>query len=239
MEHVSAQAPAEDSTPQKAWAEESHELAYLASDSYVAEDVLVGVGVPTNVAEVTTDVVEETIVVVQDEVAVEPEPVEEKETLDDIIGEYDVPLDYDASLAFLGMDILVNDHGFSVAGAAGVMGNFYAECRFDSSEISGSHKGLAQWDSTYRWPMIAEWLNENGYELTSFVGQMEAIFYSEDANEFTSGNPYNTFQKMREATDPRSAALTWLYEYERAPGQSEMTRQDMAELTYELYVRTH
>lgn len=181
--------------------------------------------------EVTTEVVES-----QEEI--EPETVIKEEPLESLVSDYDIPLDYDIDLAFQGMDYLVNVQGFSEAGAAGVMGNLYAECRFDSSCIDGYHKGLAQWDADCRWPMIARWLDENGYDRTSFEGQMNAIFYSDDAKEFTSGNPYNTFAKMRQVDDPREAALIWLYEYERAPGQAEGERQDIAELTYKLYTRT-
>lgn len=208
------------------------------------DNVLVGAGLPaTDTQEVTTDVVnslsqETTDIVTAVYVKTEEAVPTRDEKLKQILSEYDVPLDYDVELAFRGMDYLVLEQGFSIAGASGVIGNFYAECRFDSSLIGGSHKGLAQWDSTDRWPMIAEWLNANGYELTSFTGQLNAIFYSRDANEFNSGNPYRTFEKMREAEDPRDAALVWLYEYERAPGQAEGLRQDIAELTYKLYIKT-
>ena len=209
-----------------------------------ADNVLVGAGLPaTDTQEVATDVAgglsqeaTEFVTAVYVETA-ETVPTRE-EKLEQILSEYDIPLDYDVELAFRGMDYLILEQGFSIAGASGVIGNFYAECRFDSSLIGGSHKGLAQWDSTVRWPMIAEWLNANGYEQTSFTGQLNAIFYSEDANEFNSGNPYRTFEKMREAEDPRAAALIWLYEYERAPGQAEGLRQDIAELTYKLYTKT-
>ena len=180
--------------------------------------------------EVATDVAD----LVEMEVITQPMSREEK--IENAVNSFNVPLDYDVYLAFEGMDYLVDEQNFTIAGASGVMGNFYAECRFDSSLIDGYHKGLAQWDADCRWPMISEWLSANGYSLTSYDGQLRAIFYSNDANEFTSGNPYRTFDKMREASDPASAAITWLYEYERAPGQAEQLRKDIAKLTYDLYL---
>lgn len=170
------------------------------------------------------------------EMEVIPQPMSREEKIENAVNSYDVPLDYDVDLAFEGMDYLIEEQNFTIAGASGAMGNFYAECRFDSSLIDGYHKGLAQWDADCRWPMISEWLSANGYSQTSYDGQLKAIFYSSDANEFTSGNPYRTFDKMREVSDPADAAMTWLYEYERAPGQAEQLRKDVAQITYDLYL---
>lgn len=200
--------------------------------------------VPTNDSSLknsssTVEVVTNVAEFVNQEAATEMEytkPLSREEKLESVITLFDIPLDYNVNLAFKGMDYLIDVQNFTPQGAAGVMGNFYAECRFDSSLIDGYYKGLAQWDADVRWPMISEWLYNNGYDLASFSGQLEAIFYSNDANEFTSGIPYRTFDKMREAIDPEDAAMVWLYEYERAPGQAESLRKDTAKLTYDLYM---
>lgn len=144
------------------------------------------------------------------------------------------PSDFDLDRAVEAMDYLIEERGFSIAGAAGICGNIYAECRFDSSQIGGSHKGLCQWDKHIRWPLVRSWLSANGYSDTSFRGQLIAIFESEDAEEFEKSGLFDT---MRDMTDPQTAAKKWLDKYERAPGQAEQSRKKQAQNLYDLYIQ--
>ena len=141
------------------------------------------------------------------------------------------PEDYDVEKAIQGMDYLVQEQNFSKEGAAGIMGNLFSESRFNGAEVYGSHVGIAQWDEN-RWPLIEDWLYVNEYKEHSFLGQLIAIFESKDGEDFQE-----TFHAMRKMSDAELAALYWLEKYEKAPGQAEAERQEIAQLTFELYTK--
>lgn len=92
-----------------------------------------------------------------------------------------------------------------------------------------SHRGIAQWDVN-RCPHIEKWLYVNNYKENSFLGQLIAMFESEDGKAFKK-----VFDVMRHQPDPKDAVQYWLIHYEKAPGQAENERQQIAQLTYELY----
>ena len=118
--------------------------------------------------------------------------------------------DYNEEKALQAMNYFIDEQGLSKYGAAGIVGNIYAECGFDAS--AGSyHIGICQWDCYDRWPKIVTWLRNNGWEDYSFSGQLRSI-----SNE-------------------KEAAIYWLNNYEIAPGQAEYKRQQGATYALALY----
>ena len=137
--------------------------------------------------------------------------------------------DYNEELALQAMHYFIDEQGLSKYGAAGIVGNIYAECGFDAS--AGSYYlGICQWDCVTRWPRIVNWLRNNGWNDYSFEGQLRAIFYSSDADYFTW-----VFDEMKTITNEKEAAIYWLYNYEVAPGQAEYKRQQGATYALALY----
>ncbi len=137
--------------------------------------------------------------------------------------------DYNEERALQAMHYFIDEQGLSKYGAAGIVGNIYAECGFDAS--AGSYYlGICQWDCNDRWPKIVTWLRNNGWEDYSFSGQLRAIFYSSDADYFTW-----VFDEMRSISNEKEAAIYWLYNYEIAPGQAEYKRQQGATYALALY----
>ena len=140
-----------------------------------------------------------------------------------------LPEDYNVEKAIQGMNYLTEEQDFSAEGASGIIGNLFSESRFNGAEVYGSHIGIAQWDEN-RWPLIEDWLYINEYKDHSFIGQLMAIFESRDGEHFQE-----TFHAMRKMSDAEVAAIYWLEQYEKAPGQAEDERQWIAQLTFELY----
>jgi len=156
-----------------------------------------------------------------------------------------LPSDYDPILAMYGMKYLVQEEGFSVEGAAGLIGNVYSECRFDLDADNGSHFGIFQWDYWDRWPRISGYLEENGVshysrhqdysfgskeeECENFVWQLRAALHSSDAQYYS-----DTISRCKSDSDASSSADRWRAYYEVCGG-AQYERMEYAEYTATLY----
>ena len=153
--------------------------------------------------------------------------------------------DYDPILAMYGMRYLTLEEGFTIEGAAGLIGNVYSECKFVLDADNGSHFGIFQWDYSDRWPRISEYLEENGVshysrfqdfsglsleeECELFVWQLRAALHSSDAGYYS-----NTIENCRIDTSASSSADRWRANYEVCSGAKEQ-RMEYAEYTATLY----
>lgn len=151
-----------------------------------------------------------------------------------------------APIAMAGMRLLVDEYGFTREGAAGLMGNAFAECTYFVGADNGSHFGIFQWDYNDRWPRISKYLEETGcirtsrydnyYDLSSdqqidvFLCQLRASLESSDAQYYTS-----TIEYCRTASDPSSAADNWRVYYEGCGDQATQSRRDAAVRALDLY----
>ena len=138
--------------------------------------------------------------------------------------------DFDIDRGMLAMNYFITYQQLSPEGAAGIVGNMYAESRLKPEANCGDYVGLCQWDSSIRWPRIYTWLSENGYSYDSFEGQLTAIFESTDADYYQ-----DVFSQMKNMSDETYASLVWLNDYEVAPGQAEDVRQKAAMLALDYY----
>ena len=98
--------------------------------------------IPEDVVE-DEDVVIEEVVEVPEIQTVEQEPEPEpavitNEMMSTMAAELGAPEDYIAPVAMAGMLYLVNNEGFTVNGAAGLIGNAFSESRFDPGADNGS-----------------------------------------------------------------------------------------------------
>ena len=163
----------------------------------------------------------------------------------EIAAEMGLSTDYDPVLAMIGMRYLVIDEGFTVEGAAGLIGNVYSECRFKVGADNGSHFGIMQWDYWDRWPQISAYLEENGVSLYSryqdysgltkeeqaeiFVWQLKATLHSTDASNYTK-----YIEACRIDTSASNSADRWRAHYEVCGG-AKSERMNYAEYTAQIY----
>lgn len=69
----------------------------------------------------------------------------------------------------------LQEQGFTLESAAGIIGNIAVESHFDSSALSPlGYYGLCQWNTNW-WYYIDNWMQNNGYDCSSFEGQVRAI----------------------------------------------------------------
>ena len=153
--------------------------------------------------------------------------------------------DYDPILAMYGMRYLVLEEGFTIEGAAGLIGNVYSESKFYLDADNGSHFGIFQWDYYDRWPRISAYLEENGVSHYSrhqdysglsleaqcelFVWQLRASLHSSDAGYYS-----NTIENCKTDTSASSSADRWRANYEVCSGAKQQ-RMEYAEYTASLY----
>ena len=153
--------------------------------------------------------------------------------------------DYDPVLAIIGMRYLVIEEGFTVEGAAGIIGNVYSECRFNVGADNGSHFGIMQWDYWDRWPKISAYLEENGVSLYSryqdysgltkeeqaeiFVWQLKATLHSTDAPNYSK-----YIEACKVDTSASNSADRWRAHYEVCGG-AKSERMNYAEYTAQIY----
>ncbi len=164
---------------------------------------------------------------------------------EDVASDMGLPSDYDPILAMYGMNYLVNEEGFTVEGAAGLIGNVYSECKFVLDADNGSHFGIFQWDYYDRWPRISAYLEENGVSLYSrhqdysgltkeeecelFVWQLRAALHSTDAPYYS-----NTIENCKVDSSASSSADRWRRYYEVCDG-AKAQRMEYAEYTATLF----
>jgi len=178
----------------------------------------------------------------------EPEPAQvviTDEMMSEMAANLGAPGDYNAPVAMAGMLYLVNNEGFSVSGAAGLIGNAYSESRFNPGADNGSHFGVFQWDYYDRWPKISEYLESIGCSHTSrydsysgidietqktiFVCHLEASLHSSDASYYQ-----NTIEFCKTTSSASDSADRWRANYEVC-GAAVSERMTVAEVTANLY----
>lgn len=89
--------------------------------------------------------------------------------------------------------------GYSEAGTAGIMGNWFTESGFNPTATNGNTFGIAQWLGGRKDNAIA-FLSANGYDIYSLEGQLNFFYY-----EMATAYP-RAHAAMMSATDPVEAA---------------------------------
>ena len=151
-----------------------------------------------------------------------------------------------APIAIAGMKVLINEYGYTREGAAGLMGNAYAEATYFVGADNGAHFGIFQWDYSDRWPKIASYLEEVGCIRTSrhdsysdlsleeqisvFQWQLRASQDSADAQNYQE-----TISYCRSASDAQESANRWRIHYEGCGEQAAQARRDAAIRVLNLY----
>ena len=151
-----------------------------------------------------------------------------------------------APIAIAGMKVLINEYGYTREGAAGLIGNAYAEATYFVGADNGSHFGIFQWDYSDRWPKIASFLEEVGCIRTSrhdsysnlsleeqidvFEWQLRASQDSADAQNYQE-----TISYCRSASDAQESANRWRIYYEGCGEQAAQARRDAAVRALNLY----
>lgn len=139
------------------------------------------------------------------------------------------------------------EQGFSVEGACGIVGNLIQETNLDPTCVTGSYRGLAQWDAGGRWAKVTEWMASEGYNETSFAGQVRAIY---ECPSETAQMPDALWEELKGLTDLKKAAELFCVYYERCvhgqdatvwykPGdlyQDLNKRKQFAQNAYDIYM---
>lgn len=132
------------------------------------------------------------------------------------------------------------DNGFSTAAACGVLGNIYAESRFNYTIDGENGTGLCQWTDTRRDSLIA-YCEANGYSYLSLEGQVAFLMYSDlwaqDSYFWTNGGISASSYKT--LTDVSSAARLFALCYERPQSSDTSTRESIALAFYDRYVNAY
>lgn len=133
-------------------------------------------------------------------------------------------------------DYLTDTLGYSGAGAAGVLGNMYAESGGDptAENTSGGVAGIFQWSGFSN--------TVNGSRITSEgsikAGDTSTLTMDNEMkllNYELTGSYASVNSKVGTATDVTTAASTWQQYFEGASGQGDATRQAAAEKFYNLF----
>mgnify|MGYP003650058626 CR=1 FL=1 len=100
--------------------------------------------------------------------------------------------------------------GLSREQAAGIAGNIQSESGFDPEAVGdfGEAFGLAQWRDSRR-DNLNSWTEDNGYDVNSFEGQLEFLWWELNNSE------RNSLTKLKQTATPSDAALAIAQFYER------------------------
>lgn len=133
-------------------------------------------------------------------------------------------------------DYLTDKLGYSGAGAAGALGNMYAESGGDPTAVntSGGVAGIFQWSGFSN--------TVNGSRITSEgsikAGDTSTLTMDNEMkllNYELTGSYASVNSKVGTATDATTAASAWQQYFEGASGQGDATRQSAAEKFYKLF----
>lgn len=161
-----------------------------------------------------------------------------QETLDEttielIREEIDLPNDYDVNRAVKGMDYLVSVEEFTIEGAAGLIGNGYAESRLLLNAEGGYYIGLFQWDPKHRWPKVKKYLEDNEVDISDqellYMWEFSAAINSEDAENYQ-----HVIEYCKNATDAQDSAEQWCRKFEGTKSALNQ-RKRVARLTAAMY----
>lgn len=129
-------------------------------------------------------------------------------------------------------DFLTKKMGFSGAGAAGAVGNAFAESGFNpkAKNPGGNVTGIFQWSSG---GINGDRLHQGNFiksddDLT-MENELKLTKYELD------GSLASVKKSVGHATNPTDAAMDWVNNYERAPGQNEEGRKAAAVTAYKLF----
>jgi hypothetical protein len=146
-------------------------------------------------------------------------------------------------ITFIGLDITNNQSGTSnkiidflvkkgltPEQSAGIAGNLYVESGFNTTipGDNGTSIGLAQWHSNRMDRMIG-WLDSNGYELSSIVGQLSFLWW--ELNNYEK----NALDNIKSADSPTESANIFARYYERPLSKNYTKRERYAEKFYDKY----
>lgn len=78
--------------------------------------------------------------------------------------------------------------GFTKEGAAGVLGNFYQESRFNpgANQSGGPGRGIAQWSEGARWDALVRWANKKDLKPNDIETQMDWVWVELNQPSYSS-----------------------------------------------------
>lgn len=124
-------------------------------------------------------------------------------------------------------DYFTKKLGFSGAGAAGVVGNAYAESGFDPKANGGNVVGIFQWG--------AGGINGDRLHSGGIIKSNADLTLSKELQlaAYELNHKFSSVKaKVGHATDPTKAADDWVNDYEIAPGQATAKREAAARQAY-------
>lgn len=161
----------------------------------------------------------------------------DEEVVNTIKVEAKLPNDYDVNRAIKGMEYLVIFEEFSIPGAAGLIGNGFAESRLLLNPGKGFYKGLFQWDGKIRWPRVKEFLEENKVDFENeeelYFWELVAAVNSEDGHIYQE-----VIDFCKDSSSAKESADKWCRKFEGVT-QALSTRKRVAELSvtaFEVYL---
>lgn len=125
--------------------------------------------------------------------------------------------------------------GMYPAAACGVIGNLYQESRFRPEEVTGSHKGVGQWDSG-RYANLVNYASSKGKNPGDLQTQLEFIILElkgePPASDYTNhvlGLKIGTYEDFCTLNDVDRAVEIFEQSFERSGGQDMNVRYQVAE----------
>ncbi len=114
--------------------------------------------------------------------------------------------------------------------AAGIVGNLMVESSPDINPLAsnGSHKGIAQWATTDRWPALVEYADKQGKSPRSLLLQLSFAWQEDDMKKFLKTNSKTVDE----------AAENFERIFERSGGSAMEKRKEHANDTYKKYGTT-
>lgn len=137
-------------------------------------------------------------------------------------------------------EFLVNEMGLNTAAACGILANIYRESSFNPNATGdkGTSYGICQWHNS-RWEAMKTWCNENGYDWTTLIGQLNYLKFELSQNNsaylYNGKKIFNYISAVENsAQGAYDAGYYWCYYYE-VPANKEttsVTRGNLAKDTY-------
>lgn len=120
---------------------------------------------------------------------------------------------------------LIREEGFTPEAAAGVIGNMAVESCFDPRTISPlDYYGLFQWNTSsggeYWWYDIESYLTANGYDWSSFEGQVKAMLHCSNRGFLTD----ELLEELKKLKNVEQAAELFAVFYECCTGGDSTTQ---------------
>lgn len=115
--------------------------------------------------------------------------------------------------------------GFTKEGAAGVLGNFYQESRFNpgANQSGGPGRGIAQWSEGARWDALVRWANKKDLKPNDIETQMDWVWVELNQPSYSSLKG-----KLRNVTNIEDAVKEFHDTYEGSADSSMSVRNRYA-----------